>query len=50
MWTRQIFPGTVQAHFAEKVPFQLAPNFPSKSAVDHSTQPDDSLDLAIRGP
>ena len=38
----------VHAYFVEKVPFHLVPNFSSKSAVELSAQPDDSLDLAIR--
>ena len=39
--------------FLRKSIIQLVPNFskfPSKSAVEHSAQPDDSLDLAIRDP
>ena len=49
MWTRR-FCFQVHAYFVEKVPFQLMPNFSSKSAVKLSAQPDDSLDLAIRNP
>ena len=50
MWTRRIC-FQVYTYFVEKVPFQLVPNFSSKSAVKHPAQPDgDSLDPAIRDP
>ena len=49
MWTRRIR-FQVHAYFVEKVLFQLVPNFSSKSAAEHSAQPDDIPDLAIRDP